>query len=1368
MNMKIILTLLMVFLSLPGNSVMAKPLAPDKVPEPLKSWVDWVLQYHPERDCAFYYQQFEQKQCSWPIDLVLDLTATGGHFQGHWQVDQESWLFLPGDADFWPQQVLVNRTAVSVVNKDERPAVKLSPGKYVIEGDFIWDYIPEQLRIAEDTGLIKLNINHNAIAAPTIKEGVLWLKDSERGGKNPEQIQDRLDIQVFRQIIDEVPLQILTHIELDVAGSAREVKLSQALLQGFIPMRLDSALPARIEPDGQLLTQLRPGRWQVELLARYPAPVDKLTLQETANWPKEEVWVFDARPNLRLIEILDLDALDASQTNLPEAWRNLPAYRMNGGQTMTFKIQRRGNPEPEPNQLNLSRQLWLDFDGHGYTIKDQIKGQMTSGWRLNALPETQLGKVSLDGQNQLITRTASNEAGVEVRQGAVNVEADSRYSGNIRQLTVSGWQHNFHNVSAEINLPPGWHLLAASGVDNVPDSWVSRWTLLDLFMVLIAALAIAKLYPTEHKLKFSWGLFALVTLALCWHESDAPHWVWLHILAATALLRVLPEGRLFSVLNSYRKVCGLALVLVVIPFIVAQVRIGLYPQLEMPWLDFDSPMGNVQPAAAPPAPVSGGAVSEEVMDGVVGMPAKIAEAMAPQTLERKRYDISGKRKAEQYTGIDPHANVQTGPGLPQWQWRTFHLSWNGSVDSQQQVKLWYLSPKMNMLLNFLRVVLVSILALRLFGQFKSGFKIGMGTYSRFPVLLMLPFLMLASERVNAEFPDQGMLDQLEKRLLEAPDCLPACAEIAQLQVEITPEQLQLKLQVDAEETVVIPLPAEQLQWLPEQVVLDGVERPGLLRSGDGQLWLQVTKGRHQLLLKGPVPVLDKFTLAFSLKPHHVSLTQTGWETTGVHEHGQVDQQLQFTRVAPARQSAAQPLATATLPSLFRIERTLHFGLDWRVNSRAIRLTPVDSAAILKVPLLPGEAVLSPGMRVDNQQLLLNIEAQQTELSWDSVLAKAPQIQLIAPSTTQWTELWRVDVSPIWHLESEGLAPVHPGPQVAWQPEWQPWPGERVTLKLTRPEGIAGQTLTLESSHLRVMPGKRITEVNLRLQLKSSKGGQHTLTLPEVADLQSVMIDGALQPIRQQAGKLTLPVKPGAQDWLITWRQAQLLETQFKTPTVNLGLPSVNSHIKVVLGQDRWVLFTMGPRLGPAVLFLGILLVIGLLAVALAKTRLTPLHSWQWFLLLVGISQIPLEYAMLVVAWFMLLAWRAGQAPVSAVYFNALQVFLAGLTIVVGGCLFVAVERGLLGTPEMQIMGNLSSAFDLNWYQDRSAEQLPVATIISVPLLGYRCLMLFWSLWLAVSLIAWLKWGWQCFISAGLWRSLPVKQPPKAEKPVPEK
>lgn len=328
--------------------------------------------------------------------------------------------------------------------------------------------------------------------------------------------------------------------------------------------------------------------------------------------------------------------------------------------------------------------------------------------------------------------------------------------------------------------------------------------------------------------------------------------------------------------------------------------------------------------------------------------------------------------------------------------------------------------------------------------------------------------------------------------------------------------------------------------------------------------------------------------------------------------------------------------------------------------------------------------------------------------------------------------------------------IHLNSESQWLPEWHPWPGEKVTLHITRPKAVDGQTLTIDNSSLTLKPGQRSQDVELQISLRSSQGLQHTITLPETAVLQSVTIDGQVRPLRQEGRKLTLPVNPGKQAVMIAWQEAKALEKIISTPPVDLGLDSVNTNLTINLGEDRWVLFTGGPKFGPAVLFWGVLIVIVVLSIGLGKIKLTPLKSWHWFLLLVGLSQIPIQLAVFVIAWLIILGWRSGQKSEMR-YFNALQVSIVILTLIALGQLFYAVAQGLLSSPEMQIMGNHSSAFNLRWYQDRSLSTMPVATVISFPIMVYRMLMLAWSLWLALSLLNWLKWGWSCFACNGLWQ-----------------
>ena len=94
-------------------------------------------------------------------------------------------------------------------------------------------------------------------------------------------------------------------------------------------------------------------------------------------------------------------------------------------------------------------------------------------------------------------------------------------------------------------------------------------------------------------------------------------------------------------------------------------------------------------------------------------------------------------------------------------------------------------------------------------------------------------------------------------------------------------------------------------------------------------------------------------------------------------------------------------------------------------------------------------------------------------------------------------------------------------------------------------------------------------------------------------------------------------------------------------------------------------------------------------------------------------------------------------------------------------LISAIPNGLLGQPDMGVVGNGSDAHRLQWFADQSESALPQASAFSLPLWAYRSAMLIWALWLANALLGWLRWAGQCFATGGMWRRL-RKPKPSAE------
>ena len=1398
-------SLLVAILGLLPACVLASAAAGDAgaltIPGPLKPWVDWVLHDQDERACPVGNGEGD-RLCAWPGHLQLTLDGSGGRFAQIWEIYAEAWVPLPGDSGAWPQQVSVDAEPMAVVAHEGRPALRLQPGRHQVAGRFEWPRRPEVLTLPDETGLLTLSLDGAVVERPRRDAGGrLWL--GKRAAPAVAGKPDSLALDVVRRIDDDVPLRVQTRLALDVAGQARELTLAAVTLPGGVPLRLDSPLPARlIEQEGAagetlwaLQVQLRPGRWTLTLESHHAGPVRALTLgTHPRPWPTQEVWAFAARPNLREVEVGGADLIDPRQTRLPDEWRRLPAYLMVQGDTLSLTQLRRGSAGSD--RLTLDRELRLDFGGDGFSVRDRIVGELQQRWRLAARPALRLGQVSVDGEPRMITRVDGNGVsaleGVEVRRDRIDLSADGRFDGGPAGITVSlpasGWELTLDGIDTRLHLPPGWELLAVDGVDNLPDSWLARWSLLDIFMVLVIALGIGRLWG------WRWGLLALLALVLTWSEPGAPRWIWVNVLVAAALIQVLPTnatGKAFRTLRAlvaiYYRGALLVLAVIALPFLVGQVRDGLFPQLErsLAFAPQEFRAGGSPPLAlekALPAPSPASAESRRV--------SRVVEDAAP---------ASADRIAERLPALMPGALVQTGNGVPTWAWRGIDLSWNGPVAPDERFRLWLLPPVSVLPIALLQVVLVMALGLRLADRLRSrasaaGHPASTGT----AVLILAGASLLpmshggaraetdspvsgdrgqavsalaahptaAAERARLApeaqpgpgmadvFPPARLLDELRRRLLEPPECLPGCVEIPRMVVDASADQLRLLLAVDAAFASALPLPGSAAGWLPTELSLNGEPFEVVASGDDGTLLAAVPAGRHLLLLSAPLPQRDQVELPLPLRPRLIEArVMAPWQLQGVDANGHPGDQLRIVRRRAAG-AEAEPVSDAAeaLPAFLRITRTLRLGLDWTLETRVERLSPDAAPVSIWVPLIAGEAVTSAGMQVEDGRLLVSLPPGRRQLRWESALTPVDRLTLSAGDDPRLVEVWKVAASPIWHLAWNGVPAVRQPDGGRWPPTWRPWPGERLELQLSRPAPVPGPTLTLDGSDYRLQPGRRVTQATLELELRSSQGGRHSIRLPDGVELTRVSIDGQPRPLSIQGGELALPLVPGSQRIELGWRASAGLTSVFQPERVDLSIPGVNAQTQVQLGRDRWLLWTSGPGIGPAVQFWGLLLVLAAASALLARSRMTPLGFSSWLLLGIGLSQAGVWAGAVVVLWLFALGWRRRLGPETpTLWFNLTQVGLVALSAAALLALVSAVQQGLLGDPAMQIAGNGSSATQLNWYLDRQGPELEPVTLVSAPIWVYRCLMLAWALWLAWRLLEWLRWGWRGFAEPSLWR-----------------
>jgi len=1364
----------------------AAPLAPNEVPEPLKPWVPWVLHDDKTASCATLFGKDTERRCAWPERLELDLTEKGGTFKQTWQVDAPLSVPLPGDDKRWPLDVKVNGRAEPVSVQDGKPTLRLGPGVYKIQGTFRWESLPEAITVPPETGIVELTLRGQAVPFPNLTtQGQLFLaKTKAEDGQGA-----RLEIVVHRKLTDQVPLRMITRIVLNVSGKSREVLLGRSLPAGFVPMALNAPLPVRIENEGRLRVQLRPGTYTIELTSRAPGPLTELKRPiEDGPWREgDEIWVFEAKPELRAVNIEGVVAVDPQQTSLPDDWKKLPAFIVPKAGTMQLTPRSRGSDEKDFGDLSLQRTLWLDFDGAALSVSDTIQGSVNRATRIDAIRPMVLGRVAMQGRDQFITTLGSEDrAGVEVRQGPLQLTADSRMARDGAELTAIGYDLDFHSVRTTLSLPPGWRLLHAGGVDDVPGTWLKHWTLLELFLVIILGLGAIKLLGPKG------GALALVTFVLTFPESDAPKWLWCGVFLFEAVARAVPEGTAKKVLFGVRHAALATIALVAVPFLIAHVRGGIYPALSNPaaaasdgsLLDGLVPAkgeaaapateeAEMAGADAPAAPPVGGAspASPMVQQAPTTLP-RAANFDAPVDVEkkdegRKQQMVGGKLApsstsrpgwaAAQYNmeSYDPGALVQTGPGKPQWTWTRVPLNYSGPVDRAQKMRLYLAPPAVNLVLALLRAAcligLVWVLRPRISLR---GLGKGQGPSAAAVAAAVVLLCMLPAQVAHAETtPSKEVLDELKKRLTEKQPCAPNCASASRMLLELAGSDLTLRIEIHAQAAIAVPLPGDATGFRPSVVLVDGKPAQALARLESGKtLWLALAPGVHQITMRGTLPERESVSVPLPLRPHQTEVKAVGWTVAGVHEDGATDQDLQLVRVQKEIENAFSP---STLPPFLRVERTIRIGLNWQVDTRVVRVSPGGSVAVAEVPLLAGESVTTPEVRVVSGKALVNMPADATEVSWKSVLQERSPIKLTAAKDAAFTELWRLDASPIWHVRTDGLGGISAIKGTSL-PEWHPFPGESAELAVERPKGVTGQTLTIDKSEVHVVPGLRLTETTLTVDLRASRGSEHAFMLPEGATLSRVTINGTVQPVRADGRKLVLPVVPGAQKMVVVYHLPQGIETAFRVPMPDLGTASVNANTQVAMSDARWVLFVWGPRLGPAVLFWSLLLVLVVVALMLGRISFAPMKTWQWVLLFIGLSQVHVAAGAIVVGWLVAMGYR-GTPQAAALrwdLFNLRQLALAALTFAAAVVLIVAIHQGLLGAPAMQIQGNSSSATLLRFYEDRIGNVASAPFVLSVPMLAYRGLMLAWALWLAITVLRWARVAWKAFTEGGAWKKAP--------------
>ncbi len=1359
---------------------------PQAVPEPLAPWVPWVLDRHPDLACP---RLDGDAVCVWPGRLSFDLDEEGGTFRLEVTADAPAVVELPGDAAHWPVEVTLDGIEAVLRGDGGLPVVKVEAGRHRLAGQFRWSRRPESLPVPASVATIGLRLDGREVKRPRREaDGRLWL------GKSREDAQeaDRLELAVHRLLADGVPLTLETRLVFYVAGSARAVTLPSPLPEGFVPTGLAGELPARWLDGERLRVRVRPGTWELKLSARGSGPVAEVAFGTRPEpWPQEELWAFRAAPELRAVEIGGAPGVDPRRTAVPEEWHELPTYRLAPGRRLVLEELRRGTEAPR-DLLRVARRVWLTGGGGPLLVEDLIEGFVHATGRLEALAPGELGRVRLDHSirgvyrygrddelpEQVLTvpgddASGASRPGVTVHPGPLHLRSEVAYAGG-RTLPAVGWNLDAERLKVDLHLPLGWTLLAAWGADHAVGSWSDGFSPLDLLLLIL--LGFFTLYGSAgRRLGRGWGVALAVFFVLGLQEpfGRVAAVAWLAWLATPALDG--SAGRFQRALRWGVPVAAAALLAV---FAAVQWRTGFHPELQLPMpqaaYDALAQQGLSNPGAyAPDLPPA---------EGEWWSALQAAAALAePEPL---RISEPGTRPRP----ADLEEVAQTGLGLPRWQGKTCRLYWNGRVSSERTLRLWLLPPAVELLLSVLRALAAFALAVWLWSR--RGSPPATASPTAAAVLLAGVTLggALAASPAQAEEPAPpeavaetavpssviGLLGELEERLTRPPECHPSCVEVARIRLSPAGGELRLAAEVHASAEAVWRLPGPAASWTPQQVTVGGVETVALRRGEDGFLALRLPPGRHSVEATGPAA--DAVDLVMPRPPRRLDFAGDGWVHTGAAPGEPPPGAVRLDRL-PSAGAGAEGSDQPFDPGL-ELRRRIVVDVPWQVYSELRRGGSFEGVVAVRVPLLPGETVTTPGIAVESGEVLLRLEPGEGARAFTSRLAERESLRLEAPLDEPWLERWELLCSRVWSCLSDAGLPGRLDRQVErqWATVWQPWPGEAVTLAFSRPQPAGGPTTTVDAAALVWTPGHGTSQARLSLDVRTSVAAERSVRLPPSAELERFTVGGEPRATRFDGGRLRFTLPPGEHQVAIEWSDPRSAGWLSRPPAVDAGAVA-NVQVTVKVPADRRVLAVGGPGTGPVIESWAWLLLVAIAAVVLCYCTEVPIAVHEWLLLAFGVLQLPHLTALLpgdlarylpdfgwppwflgaiafaaVATWLIASRYRFGRAWLRAL-----------LGILAIGALAAAVAVGLAAEPAAHVQQVSPEGLPvyteidggLTWYVDRAGEALPRPWVLWLPTWAWRALVLAWALWLAGRLAAWSPW---LFRGSKLGTDLSAKSP----------
>ena len=196
-------------------------------------------------------------------------------------------------------------------------------------------------------------------------------------------------------------------------------------------------------------------------------------------------------------------------------------------------------------------------------------------------------------------------------------------------------------------------------------------------------------------------------------------------------------------------------------------------------------------------------------------------------------------------------------------------------------------------------------------------------------------------------------------------------------------------------------------------------------------------------------------------------------------------------------------------------------------------------------------------------------------------------------------------------------------------------------------------------------GDRQHHGDLRLELECSLGSDFGIALDEKAEITSLTLDGRTLPVPREGAKLIVSVHPRQADGRSRLANRGNARHRDQSRAGRAAGRSGQYHYGDDRARQPLGVMGRGTAARPGGTLWAILAVAVIAALVLGSIRSRRCATVEWVLLAIGLTQVNVVAAMIVVLWLFLLAWRGKKDPalMQAELFNGVQFALVLLTLV---------------------------------------------------------------------------------------------------------